>query len=471
MPCRSLVVVVAVSAPILASGCGGAASDADTGGTGGAGGSGALSGSYDVVLSGVRQQDPNNPGIASPSEGVRLRLDLRRQGEGYQAVVTPRFGQASALAVTLSRSAMTLSGAVVVAGGAGATDTWATLTLQRAASGRLSGALSALGTEELLMGDVVSSGAVEADGNLTPDATAPELQVRLTSSVGPGDALLPWDPLVVVAAEGVQPAAWESRLGVVPLGDAQGLPELGWELTPEPASPSAWAGALAAEGRWRRWSDGGVSFSVEVAAGTPDLAGHAAAALVAPAQLLWVGPPQPRIDYGADAIDYGQWGRVRWLAPGDAACEPGASCAKIGSFESGACGAGSPAGLAARLQRSGDVLHVRYRVEITLPDEGDPQPAPTWAPSPLGLELAVPGGRPRRTSVALESGAFTSWRVEGAARIWTTGWRTFDVPLAEEQSAEIGYALFAGLGPGTCTGGLIPPPVTTTVYVTSVTVD
>lgn len=447
----------------------GSGGNAGRGGAGASGGSADVTGSYNLTFKNVVSQGPAYP---SPSEGATARVDIRKKGGSYEAVVTPRFGDPAKMTITVTASQVQLAGAnvtIVAADGMGdtMTDTWDPIMIQRGSDGSLSGPIAAEGVENANMGDADLFYPVSSQGSVVPDKTAPEFAPLSGSVHGPANALLPWDKLSLRAAEGVDASKLGDKLHVdfassTPPGTP---PTVSWSLAPQPQDPTGWAGAVTATGTLDTWPSVSTSLTVTVDAGVPDLAGNVSKSFSTGSKLLWIGGPEPTVSYGANATDYGYWGNVTMLAPGDPACENGSGCARIGTFQNSGCGA-DRAGLAGVIEQPAGVLHIRYRVLVG-PDYPGDTTMPSSVTTPFGVDTVAPGGVPTQTLATVDPASLSALPTPDGDLAWGTPWQTLDIPTTSDIT---GYAIYAGFAPGKC-GPAWGPPTKAAVFISSVSAD
>lgn len=441
------------------SGSGGAGA---TGGVGGTAGATALSGSFDLTLVGVQQQDPDMPS-APASEGAKLRLDLEQLAGSYRAVLTPRWGVPSALDVSETSAGLALSGAINISA-QGVTDRWTSFSVPLDAAGDPTGTLSAAGTEDVITGDVITSTEISSGGTFAIDTTAPELRSVPRTRNGPPDQLLPWERIPVDMAEPVNPEIFVNNLEVVKQVTPSAPLGMTWDANTSVGTN--WAGLSHVSGFLHRW-DGiiGQDLEVRVAKGVPDRVGLTTAALVSPFHVFALPSGLSPIDFDTDTLGVGTWGASEILGGGLAGavhpdCEQ-IGCLKIGPSMVDPCG-GPRSGAAALLTvQSATAMRLRYRVMV-LGDDGAGGP-PLSLPRAFSVELAAP---------AVDSAVVTqpdltdaTWTAlpSGTPRL-STEWRTLDVAIPSA-STQIGFAIYPGSQVGLCSGGLVPPPVEMTVYI------
>lgn len=454
------------------SGTGGAGQGgAGAGGAGAGGGTADIVGSYELAFTDVTQQKPPFGNVSPPSKGAKARVDIRKSGAGYEAVFMSRFGEPGAMTVQATPAQVTLtgSGSVSSTGGINATDTWKTLVLPRDASGALGGSVTGSGEEMAFGGDVIDNTTITGKGTIGADAAPPAYASTLTSFHGPPDFLLPWDGLTLRISEGLQPADLTAAVSATQAGPL----DLALTFDPAPASPAGWAGAARVTAHPTSWSvpDGPLAFAI--AAGVKDPSGNAGAAFSVSGARKGVPTGGPVHGFDGDVVNELTWGAVTYLGSktgSDPHCEV-SGCVQIGPMDLGWC---SPVGvgIAGRMTYSGQTkVKVRFRV-VTADDQ--PGKPPMNLPKVFGLDLHTVSG----PIVASAGGtiqpppAFTD---EGAASgevHWTTAWLTDEIAIPPGTSAsELGFVLYPGPGSSCGGGGLVPPPIKSTVYVDSIALE
>jgi hypothetical protein len=110
---------------------------------------------------------------------------------------------------------------------------------------------------------------------------------------------------------------------------------------------------------------------------------------------------------------------------------------------------------------------VRYRVLVGEDYPGASGP-PRWGGTPFSVDVATPGNAATYHSVQVASGDYHALPNPIGNLVWTTDEKTLTLPASG--GSEVGFSLFAGLGPGDCSGGggPVPAPVPTAVIVDSV---
>lgn len=440
------------------------------GGGGGDAGVGSIEGSFDLSFAEITPTfeggGPVVPPSTPPSLAKKARLDVRANpAGGYDAVFTSRWGTSSSLAVAVSATAVTLTGTATVRGDAGgsglATDTWRSLTLARDASGKLTGAVTGTGEETINQGDVLWSGKLTGKGSIAIDATRPELRARASSAIGPADAILPWDAIVVEAAEPVAGAGLRDATQVKgPSGPS--IP-VGWVA--QNAAP--WAGETTASARMTDWAAASSAKEITVAndgAKAFDLVALTSPALSTKVKVHPVAFVNTSvIDFQGDVLLASPWGDVAFYGGGitgtpDPRCESG-GCARLGPVSLNGCTA-QRVGLAGQLAAGANGhVELRYRV-LALPDGGS---SPNVFGDVLTMELARPGGSVERSSVLPSQIKLD--RLASAVDGMTHGtpWSTLDV-LAPSGSGAIGVAVAPGGRDSLC-GGPLPPAVKVEILV------
>ncbi len=442
---------------------GGAGGQGASGGVGGTGGARELTGSYDLTLVGVVQQDPSVP--AGPaSEGATLRLDIDGAAGSYVAVITPRWGSPAAFVASENAGQLELSGEASIGAG-GVSDRWTSFKLPLDSAGLPHGGLSATGTEDLITGDVIFTTAITSGGTIARDATVPELKSAPRTRNGPPDQLLPWERIPVHGAEPLDPQALRDGVQVVSAGTPPASLPMTWSFEPS-TGDAAWAGLTRGWGVFDSW-DGviGQDLELQVAAGISDRVGLLSAAVTSPFKVFALPIGSSPLDFDTDIVSVGLWGSSQLLGGGlVGAAHP--DCEQIGCVQLGpsvvdVCG-GPRDGFAGQLMLQGaTAMKLRYRV-VVLGDDGAGGP-PQWLPDAFSVEVAAPGIHPALVTRPSLADATWTQLPTGAVR-FTTEWRSLEVatPSATDR---VGFAIYPGASVGACGGGMMPAPVTITVFV------
>jgi hypothetical protein len=403
-----------------------------------------IEGSWDLRFTGVDVSSSGQNG-PSPSVDHAFRVDLKKDPSGaYIAVVTPRWGQPAPFEADVQPKAVRLSGQGALHAGL-TTDTWSTYTLPRDASGALDGSFTAGGTEETINGDVGMVGSLGGRGTAVRDRTAPELQIDPTSPAGPDKKLLPWDPIVVRAAE---PVSIASPPAIYVTG-ASGLLPLAWE----PDRHVDWAGTVQLTARRTTWTGKGADAKLAAPEQVGrDLAGLGTPTLAQPLPFLDVPPPLKIHDFDGDSLTVALWGLAKVLSA-DPICESG-GCVKL-EFPAGYCNV-PRVGLALRLDTTGaTAMKVRYRV-LTGPASGGNGP-PMSVPTVFTLEVAPLGAAAQRAAQNLDQGAVKTLPAPIAGYAYGTDWANAGAALPT--SAEAGVAIYGSNGPSGPNCGLVPESI------------
>jgi hypothetical protein len=432
---------------------------------------GSLEGSYDLTFRGVTLspgQGPQPPQTGTPpSIGVSARLDLRANASGgYDAVLTPRWGDPSAYTVMVTTSTVALSGGSANVVGGGMNDTWSAITLARADDGGLRGDFTASGDEEVTEGDEVLSSNAAGTGTLARDATAPATRtIAISSSEGPS-TLLPWDPIRVRVAEPVDAAQLMQALSLSAL---QTPVHARW-TTEGGASNADWAGAVQAKGLLTTWDSALGPATLSIGPLT-DRVGNASSASTTPVAIMGLVQTAPPQSFDTDVTTVGSWGTPAPAFLGaksgsDPSCEKG-GCVELGPFPNSVCGAPG-IGLAGVFTAPGATnVVVRYRV-LVAPGNGPPDMPPETVDAALAVDAASPGVDAKTTQATPQIGDFTKLAAPILGMSWATAWTTLQAPIPGAGPL-VGFTVRAGgyVTNGPC-GGPAPPPVTTVVLVDSV---
>ena len=421
-----------------------------------------LEGSYDLTigssvartLEGSGGPDPD-PNAYSPSAGAHLRLDLRRANGGYEAVVTPAYGQAAAMQVAVQHGQIVLSGSVQISAGTSpnVSDSWKSLTIPVTSTG-LSGPVSMTGNESVFEGDVGWMYTTAAGAVVLHDHSAPEF--RLASSGSAAGKFMPWDRLVVEASEPVAFSRW-SKATQVSVGTSTGVLAAG---TIPPGTE--WSGATTLVASFDDFAVGGGSGKIVLQPGVPDLAGNASAPSMQPQtlpfEMVELGAVRSSLDFEKNEVAPALWGNGALVS--GAECESGGACARLGTFSTSYCDA-TEDGIAARLTApSAKRLAFRLRVHVSAKYEGmtlDPMGG-----SVLQAVVARSGAARAEKNVAMPKLVQV-----GSNSAWDSGWTDAHVDLPSG-AANVAFALRpTSLFPYGC-GGPAPVPADVDVFVDAI---
>jgi hypothetical protein len=449
---------VLVEGPAGSAGGGGVDSGTHAGGGGGPAGGGPLPpGSYNVVLRDVEAKyewdghggawdGTGVPPFGPPaSEGMRLRIDYRENGGTPEAVVTPRWGEHQAFAVSWEGNVMVLAGAVGVEP---TWDLWTTFRLSPSDERADAASLRAIGVENPTDVAVTWTAHVTAQGDVSADASAPEIRNETRSIWGPPDALLPWDTVKLHAAEGVflnllngfDTTITSSESGSLRAGFP--LPMTWTAGAPDPAVD--WAGATSLIGAPISWDPiPGSSIQVTAPAyAVTDLAGNRMASTFAASfKYLDVGETVEEYTFDGEAAPRpGGWGSVTYLGQktgGDPRCGTG-GCVELGPFDDN-CDA-PRMGIAGRLRARPGPLFVRYRVlSGDAPGGGDPN---SKAISPMtALTIGLDGQSMERQ---LPSSKLHDLGGAAGELHWSSDDVSEDVYTPVGASGELGFVIHTG---------------------------
>lgn len=424
-----------------------------------------IEGSYDLQFTSAKATlnpgGPTAPPTTPPSLATSARLDIRKNGASYEAVFTARWGTPAAYTVAISNAALTLTGKGSIVGGqssgiTGSSDTWESLVLPRNTVGGLTGEVRGTGREFVGQGDVVWDGTLTGSGTIKLDVTAPALRGDYTSRIGPGDRLLPWDPVLVSAAEPVEPNGAEQ--GIKVQGDHGD--SLGIQWNAHDASPTGWAGETSFTGYLDDWTRAGSGepwtlFSSDGAA--RDLAGHFGSSLIKNLSFVRLGAPTTEIGFDTDVLEATAWGENAIYGGGltgqnDPRCESG-GCMRIGPVRFDVCGV-PRAGFAGLLQRVGaGNVELRYRVLAKPTYDG---PTPMVYGEAVTMQLATQGAPTRDAGVAATTMTFAQLASPIDGMTMGTDWLTLEA-AAPQGTGPIGVAVVVG-GSSVIRGGCGGPP-------------
>ena len=436
------------SLPVLVLACGGSIGPIDPGSL-------HIEGSYDFTTSSYVVDTTNScciqPDMGHPILSQHARLDIKKNGTGYDAVITPDFGDPQAMTVTLGHDGnVTLTGgSPSFSGGASyasVTDDLDTIVLPIGSDGHLSGTFTGKGQENVFEGDVGWMGNATASGNIGADARAPKAQASTIASVS--SVVLPWDTLYARLSEPVDGKALTSAITLSP---ASGTAAVSWELG---STSVDWLGGVSMTGQRSSWSDFSGAATFAVAGGLLDPSGNASSATSTSLTFLDV----PKGAAFSGATPPAMWGQAQ-IATGTESCGTSSSCIEIGPLD-GPCSA-QPGGLAARLDAtSAKSISVTYRMRVA-----SQYGQPYWGGT--GFSLAVPGKSAQSATDPNLTVQFSE--TTDATYNYATDWVTanLDVPA----QGEVGLAL-APFGNASmyCGGGPAMPPVKLIVDVATISV-
>jgi len=413
-----------------------------------------IEGSYDLVFTKVDLEHPT-PGGRPPSLDHAYRVDIRRVAGNLQAVVTPRWGEPAAYAVDAQPSAIRLTGKGSLSG-----DAWETISLPREGEG----SFTATGTETQSNGDVVYSSKMTGSGSAALDVTSPELLVMTGPPVvDPAAVHLPWDPIVVRAAEPitVQDAA------AIKVSGTSGPLAVAWD----PVAPDAtidWAGRIQLVARRTSFEPNGALARIAAPPNVGrDLVGLGNAAMDQPMSFLDLAVSAKSHTFDGDVVTVGTWGGAKLLggktpAP---ACETG-GCVEL-EFKAGYCNV-PYLGFAARLDAAGaSTAKLRYRVLVNAPPgQGGP---PQYVPPAFTFDVAPPGGTVQHNAHNVAPAELKALATPVLGYAYATDWATLAAPIAKP--GENGVAVYAGTGPLGPSCGFVPGPVPIAVLLDAVTAE
>ena len=440
-----------------ATGAGGTGGDG-TGASSGSGGSPVIElrrTSYDVRFEGVAVDGTLGtlPSAESPSQGASLRVDIgARVGDTYQAFVTPRWGYpAEATTVfELESGRVELTTGFFITG-AEIGDTWSEMMVSLDANGELRGPVTATGHRRPLGGDFGGSFPLEASGSIALDRTAPEVDAVTESPHGPPDALLPWDEVVVRAAEGVDADELHTLLRILSATGENTFPAVHWKHTPAIDDRTAPSGSVRVRGSFQTWPDLSLDLGVGIDAGAMDLVGLRAPVYSKKFTLRSFGSAAGRNDFDGTGPALALWGQTVQLggaAGPDPRCES-KGCMMIGPLANPHCSVRS--GFAGRITTSSPLISIRYRVLVGPITPGSSEP-PSYSP-PMHFDLASPGREVTLGVVYIEPSALRPLAEPQGELRWGTEWRTEEVAV---RTGDIGYSVYAGVTSCAPRGGPVP---------------
>ncbi len=431
-----------------------------------------LSGSYEltagtVVQKPVYQGGPQPVNAPSPSNGKRFRLDLRRSGGSYEAVVTPEWGNPTSMTVAVASGSLVLTGEANVAGGGnygGVYDSWTSMTVPVGPDG-LGANVSLTGSEMVSEGDVGWMYDVSVGASIVRDKEAPEFKV--SSGGTAAGKYLPWDKLRVTASEPVNPERFRTSVHAnVKSSNAV------FVTRNDGANAAAvdWAGHVLLEGGFDNFDAPGGQGLLTIDPGIPDLAGNIGAPAMQPQsaafEVVELGAPQVEIDFdGKDTFAPALWGNAEIIKGVE--CEANVGCARLGTFQQMYC-ASSSDGIAARLTGPGaKKLAFRYRVRLDAKYGGGG--VSMYENNPvLNVELARAGAALTKATVPTPKLVSIGTQEQPS---FESDWVDASVVLPAGGST-LGFAIRpTSMFPYGCGGGPAPVPMDVTVWVDSLRME
>lgn len=413
------------------------------------------SGSFDLVLSGVAVSIAAGPASkVSPTNGALLRVDLpaapAQKGATWQAIVTERWGEPRVFAVREEAGAIVLEGSLPVASASsagGIDDILQSFRLVRDTQGRLTGAVSVRGQENVYAGDQGFTGDLTAQGKLSLDATPPEARPLGASELG-GETtptMFPWDPIGVAFAEPVDQAG---ALDAVRLTDASGAEVSASFVTMPAGADGAARGVSKAFGIFPDWDKVPSSLTLAANPTYADPTGLVGAPLSVSYDVLALPPPTAARE-GFDAKGTGAFRLLGaasslGLTANDPLCET-SGCVDLGSFAVSLCTDGLKptlsAAVAGRLLVPATAKGVSLRMRVLV---ADTVAAPVLKGAiPLSVALVRPGGTTVTRDIEAPKASSDMGAGGNTATDLVTSWTTVTVPLPEG-SGELGVFVRAG---------------------------
>lgn len=437
------------SLPVLALACGGSVSPIDPSSL-------KIEGSYDFTVSDLTTSNQQGcctppPNTSHPAVGQHARLDIRKNGSGYDAVITPEFADPATMTVTVgSDGNVTLQGQVNFNGAStygGASDELDTIHLAVGSDGHFTGAFTASGQENIFEGDVGWNAQASATGAVGADARAPQAQADAIASAQ--SVLLPWDTLSARISEPVDQKALASAITLSPSSGKAGV---AWQV----GGTVDWLGGVSLTGYRTSWSDFTGAASLGVAGGLVDPSGNVSSTIGMQLQFLDV-PKAASFEGGTVPA---MWGAAQ-VATTASSCGTAAACVEIGPLD-GPCTA-QAGGIAGRLDGTGATkLSITFRARATS-QYGQP-----YMMGGIGVQVATPGNAAQWVSDTTLNPTFT--QTTDTQYPYATDWVTANVTLPASGS-EIGFSVLPfGTMSNYCGGGPALPPITLVLDVAKVAV-
>jgi len=271
---------------------------------------------------------------------------------------------------------------------------------------------------------------------------------------------LPWDPIVVRAAEPIT----VQDTAAIQVSGTSGPLAVAWD----PVAPDAtidWAGRIQFVARRTSFEPNGALVRIAAApAAGRDLVGLDSAAMNEPMSFLDLAVSSKSHTFDGDVVTVGTWGGAKLLGgkKPDPACETG-GCVEL-EFKAGYCNV-PYLGFAARLDAAGaSTAKLRYRVLVSAPGQGGP---PQYVPTAFTFDVAPPGGTVQHNVHNVAPADLKALATPVLGYAYATDWATLAVPIAKP--GENGVAVYAGTGPLGPSCGFVPAPVPIAVLLDAVT--
>jgi hypothetical protein len=325
-------------------------------------------GSFDLVFDRVVIDDEL---VSAPIQNHGIRLNLFEDQFGRQALVTPRWGDPERFDVEVQDQTLILVGRVQIPEKpefASRIDALGSIKLRLEAGGLVLGrTASGNGTE--LDGSLPGERtfALSLTGSIDLDRTPPEIRDESRSLRGPSDALLPWDPIVLRAAEPLSAVRLDEGLVLSPAEIADAVIDMTFGFSPVEAERSV-RGVTLLTGNLKRW-DGlltGGDLSVwavpDVIRDWPDNELAPDFALTIPFTDLGVPVSNHTFVRDDEVARYGHVTPWTFPPPDGAPCDV-STCIQIGPAPDGDCGARSGiAGILSTFEPAGTEYRIDYSI-------------------------------------------------------------------------------------------------------------
>lgn len=417
-----------------------------------------IEGSFDVSFTNVVATTfgggPLGGPVTPPSTNTTGRLDIRKSANAsaYEAVFTSRWGTPAVLRVVRGPNEIILSGEARIESrgapsGMSVSDVWTELRLPLQGEDSLTGSISAKGQELTFQGDEGGMANLTGTGKLVRDTLLPETRATLQSRIGPKQALLPWDPIVVETAEPLVAQDVERTTSVTANG---ALLPIAW--MPHEALQTDWAGKSAVRFRAVDWTRAMQvdKWVITHDGGAKDRAGQPTPPHRQDLRFFRINGPVPAITFDGDTVGITSWGTGRALineSKPDARCEQG-GCFLLGPARYQVCNA-IETGVAAQLTRGPQGrVSVRYRVLVNEGLSSVPQNLVTRA---ISVQLANAAGQ---TTEARLSPSLVTLGTPIDGMPLGSAWATEEF-AAPPGTGPIGFAM--AFARGGCDGGLPTP--------------
>jgi hypothetical protein len=387
------------------------------------------------------------PGVPYAKD-MEARLDIRQQGDQYEAAFTPRWATASPLQVHPLPQRLVLTGPVElgIIPCEWTRESLDEISIERDPSGGFTGAFTATG-----LGPGRSSSSsyptgralpMSASGSVVPDSTSPSVRFSWDPTSDDAQALeatgLPWSTVSAQFDEGIQKLSLADRLTFRARQGATTTEVHPTWLSPESSAGLEWTGVSRVSAIMADWDAlSGGTLSAYAAVGIVDPANNPSVTSFTSKGVLFVGTPIVAHEFGSGPPSGGLWGPSAQLTGADAALCEAASCLLLGPV---AYSGQQPAraGVAGRLLMQG-----KTRVSVRLRMFEQAEPCPMLAPI-ARIDIAVPQQGVVVSMLADKSEFIQVVQPESFPFYFATDWTEVIVALPAGVSAsEVGFSITA----------------------------